>query len=171
MIAKSHCGSVFANPLGLPLLIPNYSVQVVQTKQSMTNFYEVDNAGIEDLTLRTVTGGQIADNVKLTSYLLNGGATAATANYGYSRQTAVVLGPNFFLQQFPEFTLVREILLHAYAGKPDDAIFGNTYFTDQGLWRPSGSTATANITTWMSTDCTCTPGKPQTTCPTNTAKW
>jgi hypothetical protein len=72
----------------------------------------------------------------------------------------------------PEFTLVHEIIFHAYAGLLDNAVFGNTYFQQQGLWRPGNSTATVNISTWMSTDCTCTPGNPQApTCQANTAQW
>jgi len=39
------------------------------------------------------------------------------------------------------------------------------------LWRPVGNTATVNISTWMSTDRTCTPGKPGTTCQPNAATW
>ena len=36
----------------------------------------------------------------------------------------------------------------------------------------TASTATVNISTWMSTDCTCTPGNPASpTCQANTAKW
>jgi hypothetical protein len=169
--ANSHCGSVLGNSQGMTAMIPNYSLQVVQTKQGLTNFYSVDNPGVGDLPLREVTGGQYGTNETLANYLRSGGATAATANMGYSRQTAVVFQANFFSQQYPEFDLVHEILFHAYAGLPDDAIFGNAYFTTQGLWRPAGSSATINISTWMSTDCTCTPGKPGTTCQANTAKW
>jgi hypothetical protein len=160
-----------ANPLGMALMIPNYSLQGVQMKQGMTNFYQVDISGVGSLTLSEVTGGQISNNETLTNYL--GNFNAATANMGYSRQTAVVLKSQFFsTYNSPEFLLVHEILFHAYAGLSDDAVFGNTYFTSQGLWRPSGSTMTHYITTWLSTDCNCTPGNPATpSCQANTAGW
>jgi hypothetical protein len=168
--AQSHCGAVFANPMAA--MVPSYSLQVVQKKQEMTNFFDVGNAGVGALPLREVTGGQYGTNVTLADYLNNGGAPAATANMGYPRQTAVVLQPSVLSQGRSEFTLVHEIIFHAYAGLTDDTVFANTYFQQQGLWRPAGSTATANISTWMSTDCRCTPGNPATpSCQANTATW
>ena len=89
-----------------------------------------------------------------------GARNAVTDNLGYSRQTTVIIKQDFFTQQYTEFTLVHEILLHAYAAQTDDAGFGSSYFTAQGLWRPAGSTATNYITDWMSTDCSCTPSNP-----------
>jgi hypothetical protein len=86
-------------------------------------------------------------------------------------QTAVVTKSGFFSQDHPQFTLMHEVLLHAYGNWWDDPIFANTFFTQNGLWRPDGSTATTYISTWMSTDCTCTPGKLGTTCSANTASW
>jgi hypothetical protein len=170
--SKSTCASVFANAQGIPSMIPNYSLAGVQKKQQMTNFYDLGNSGVSGLTLRQVTGGQIPNNVSLADYLTNASATAATANMGYDRQTAVVFQAGFFSQQSPEFTVVHELLLQAYAAQPDNAIFGNAYFQQQGLWRPLDSTATVNISTWMSTDCTCTPGNPSApACQANTAKW
>jgi hypothetical protein len=166
--AGSHCSSVFQN--GLPL--PSYSVQVVQTKQGMTNYYDISNPGVGNLTLAQVTGGQYGGNVTLSNYLANGGAVAATANMGYSRQTAVVLQHSVLTQQHPEFDLAHETLLHAYAAQTDSAVFTNGVFLQNGLWRPSGATATVNITTWMSTDCTCTPGNPAAPgCRANSATW
>ncbi len=166
--AGSNCSAIFSK--GLPL--PSYSVQVVQTKQGMTNYYDVSNPGVGDLTELQVTGGQYGTGVTLTNYLTNGGADGATVNMGYSKQTAVIMKHKILAQQYPEFDLVHETLLHAYAAQWDDAIFGNSFFQQNGLWRPSGTTATINITTWMSTDCTCTPGNPAApTCKANTAKW
>lgn len=171
--ANSTCRAVLGNPQGMPAMIANYdsSLQMIKKKQNMTNFYDVGNPGVGNLTLRTVTRGEIQSNLILTDYLQNAGATAGTINMGYPRQTAVALQANFFSQSHPEFTLVHEVLFHAYAGLPDNAIFGNAYFQQQGLWRPTGSTATTNISTWMSTDCTCTPGGPGPTCQANTAAW
>jgi len=167
--AKSHCGSVFGNPLGIPLMIPNYSLQMVQQKQQMTNFYDVSDSQVGGLPLNRVTGGQYGSNVTLTNYL--GSNNAATANMGYSRQTAVVLKQGILSQSSPEFTLVHELLLHAYAAQSDDGVFASAFFQQNGLWRPNGSTATTYITTWMSADCNCTPGGPVATCQANTAKW
>jgi hypothetical protein len=167
--AGSNCSAVFKK--GLPL--PFYSMQVIQTKQGMTNYYDTSNPGVGDLTELQVTGGHYGTNVTLTNYLANGGgADAATLNMGYDRQTAVIMKHMVLTQKYPEFDLIHETVLHAYAAQWDDPIFGNSVFQQSGLWRPSGSTATANISTWMSTDCTCTPGNPATPkCKADTAKW
>jgi hypothetical protein len=137
-----------------------YSLFNAQKKQAITNFYDVTNPGIGGLALVTVTGGQYGSNVQLAQYIAN--ATAITANLGFSAQTAIILKQGFFSQQYPQYTLVHEIILHAYVGAQDSAIFNNSYFAGQGLWRPTGSSATSNITDWMTTDCTCTPGNPAT---------
>ena len=170
--ARSHCAAVFGDPVsGIASTMPNYSLQMVQKKQSMTNFYDIGNPGIGDLQLQTVTRGEYGSNVTLTRYLRT--ANAATANMGYSRQTAVVLRANLLSQQYPEFTLIHEVLIHAYSAWIDDNVFGNTFFQGNGLWRPAGSTATTTISTWMSTDCRCTPENPATapTCTADTAQW
>ena len=173
--ANSHCSAVFASPQG----IPNYSLQMIQKKQQMTNFYDIGDSGVGDLTVQTVTGGQVANPVTLAKYLTYGGANGATANMGYYNQTAIVLASGILCwpsptcsQSHPEFTLAHELILHAYAGQPDNAVYGNAFFTQNGLWRAAGSTATITISTWMSTDCTCTPGNPAApSCQPNTAQW
>jgi hypothetical protein len=170
--AGSNCGTVFKNALGLPLMIAGYdpTMQAVQVRQGESNFYDVGNPDIGTYTLQAVTrfaGHELANPVSLTAYL--GAGNAAVPLLG--RPTPVVLRKDFFKQPYPQFTLIHEVLLHAYAGQNDDAIFGNTFFTEKGLWRPPLSTATTNISTWMSTDCTCTPEKSPSTCPANTAKW
>jgi hypothetical protein len=163
--ANSHCNVVFSNARGLPY----YSLATAQNKQGATNFYDIGNPGVGNLTVLQVTGGEYGTARTLTQYL--GGATAATANMGYSKQTAIVLKTGYFQQQFPQFTLMHEILLHANTGQSDDFIYLNAFFVEQGLWHPVDSTATSYITAWMSADCACTPGKPQTTCAANTAAW
>jgi hypothetical protein len=169
--AASHCQSVLGNPQGMLMMIPSYSLQVVQTKQAMTNYYDIGNPGVGALTLKEVTAGGDRRNVTLTDYI-TGLANAATANRGYDKQTAVVMLPSVLTSARPEFVLVHETLFHAYAGLIDDSIFGNSYFNQQGLWREPGSTATTSISTWMSTDCRCTPGNPATpSCQANTATW
>jgi hypothetical protein len=169
--AGSHCQAVLNNPNGMSMMIPSYSLQMVQRKQEMTNFYDIGNPGVGALTLKEVTAGGDPRNVSLTAYI-TAIATAATANMGYDRQTAVVMLPSVLTSARPEFTLVHETLFHAYAGLIDDSIFGNSYFSQQGLWRPAGSNATTAISTWMSTDCRCTPGNPAApSCQANTATW
>jgi hypothetical protein len=154
---------------------------MVQGKQRVTNFYDVGDPGVGDLTEQQVTDYQLSDTVTLANKLANGGADGATVNMGYYRQTAIVLKSSLLCspsaactKSHPEFTLAHELILHAYAGQSDDAIFGNAFYTQNGLWRPAGSTATINISTWMGTDCTCTPGNPANppnTCTANSAKW
>jgi hypothetical protein len=168
--AGSNCAVVFGNAgSGIASNVAGYSLATAQAKQGLTNFYDIGNAGVGSLTRRQVTGGQIANDQTLADHLL--GATAITDNMGYGKQTAVVTKSGFFSQDHPQFTLMHEVLLHAYGNWWDDPIFANTFFTQNGLWRPDGSTATTYISTWMSTDCTCTPGKLGTTCSANTASW
>jgi hypothetical protein len=164
--AGSNCAAVFQSAASWS--VPNYSLLMAQRKGRMTNFYDISNPGVGNLQLQTVTAGQYGSNVTLTRYLAN--AWAATANFArYDNQTAVVLKPIVWSQPHPEFILVHEILIHAYFAWDDNAAF--SAFRQNGLWRPDGSTASSYISTWMSTDCTCTPGQPGTTCQANTAKW
>ena len=88
--AKSHCASVIAN--GMMTIVPNYSLQVVQAKQGMTNFYDIGKSDIANLLVREVTDGKFGGTHTLASYV--GSGTAATANMGYPSQTAVVLKPS-----------------------------------------------------------------------------
>jgi hypothetical protein len=167
----SNSAAVFASPQGIAGGVANYSLATVQKKQDMTNFYDVGNSGVASLTLSEVTGGKVPGPSTLVNYL--GAANAVTSpNFGYDRQSAIILKSGILSGANSEFTLVHELLLHAYAAWTDDAIFRNVFLTQQGLWRPAVSTATTSITSWMSTDCGCTPGNPATpTCQPNTAKW
>jgi hypothetical protein len=170
--AGSHCAAVFADTgQGIASNLANYSLATAQKKQEMTNFYDIGNPGVASLMLRAVTGGQISNSMTLTAYLAN--AYAATVNMGYWNQTAVLFKSSVLTQTYPQFTLMHEVLLHAYGNWWDDPIFGSAYFQQKGLWRPAGSSATTTISSWMSTDCTCTPENPATatTCHANTAKW
>jgi len=168
--AGSHCATVFQQ--GFTPVMPSYSLQMVQEKGRITNFYDVGNPGIANLEVRVVTGGRFGSNQTLIDYLAGGdhpNAHAVTVYMGFSNQTAIVLKAHILSQPHPEFLLVHEVLLHAYAAWTDANVFG--YYSDQGLWREADSGASSNITTWISTDCTCTPGKPGTSCQPNTARW
>ena len=165
--SKSNCAKVFGDPRG----VTNFSVDTIQKKQKMTNFYLLDNPGIGNLTVSAVTGGYIPSTARLENQI--GTAYAQTINRGYDRQTAVVLRNGFFSLDTVKFTLVHEVVLHAFWGQTDDQIFGNTFFAASGLWRENESTATATLTSWIGTDCKCTPEKPgqQPPCSANTAPW
>jgi hypothetical protein len=66
-----------------------------------------------------------------------------------------------------------EVLIHSYFGWSDSQVLGTQLFLNNNLWNNSQGSTT--ITTWMSTDCTCTPGQPgppPTGCkPANSAAW
>jgi hypothetical protein len=169
----SNCVVVFANPKGIAGGVPDYSLATAQSKQNITNFYDVSNPWVQDLTLRQVTQGtgQVQSNQTLLAYLGTNNAFSSP-NFGYNNQSAIVFKAGILAQAQPEFTVMHELLLHAYTAWPDLAIFGNAFLAQKGLWRQTGSTAATNITLWMSTDCTCTPGNPATpNCQANTAKW
>jgi len=146
----------------------------VQQRQSQLNFYDTGNPYVAKLTLNEVTGGLKPDPVNLFNWLHNQAASAATALFG--RPGPIVLAPGFLNQQYNQFTLVHEVLLHAYAGVSDNAVLTSPVFTTPNpttkgrLWNDGKGSTT--ISTWMSTDCTCTPGDKNTpTCQPNTAKW
>jgi hypothetical protein len=173
---QSHCAEVFA--LGIPPVWhgspPDFydpTLQGVQKRQSQLNFYDTGNPYVANLKLSEVTNGLLHNPVGLYDYLANLNATAATPLFG--RPGPIVLRPGFFNPQTvpnPQFILIHEVLLHAYAGLPDDAVYAA--FANYGLWNDKqGST---NISTWMSTDCRCTPGHTTPgapTCQANTAPW
>ena len=166
--AKSHCASVIET--GMSTIIPSYSLRTAQEKQAMTNFYDIGKPDIAKLLVREVTDGKFGSTHTLESYV--GSGTAATPNMGFSKQTAIILKPSVLAEERPQFTLVHEIIFHAYAGQSDDSVFAHPYFRQQGLWRPDNSTASVNISTWLATDCKCTPGNSAAPpCQANTATW
>jgi hypothetical protein len=150
-----------------------YSLVWVREKARMTNFYDVDKPQVANWTLREVTGDEVHDDRSLLEYL--GIAYAAnTQNMGYQRRTAIIFKPGFLDPANPEsrginpeFNLMHEILLHAFANLSD----GNVYslFQSKGLWRMG--TGSETVSSWISTDCTCTPEQPGATCTANTAGW
>lgn len=170
--ARSTCASILSQGMSA-LAIPNYTLTAIRQKERQTNFYYLGQSNVGALTLQQVTGYELSNTQTITSYL--GGANAATVNMGATKQTAVILKAGLLpplsipSTSHPEFTLVHELILHAWAAQPDDVYFNNTFFQQKGLWRPDA--ATTWITDWLSTDCTCTPGRPGTTCTANTAKW
>ncbi len=164
--AGSHCGTVLANGMSALISSP-YSLEQVQNKQSRTNFYDIGNPGVGNLTLKEVTNGDDSRTTLLSDFVAV--ANAATTPLKFDKQTAVVMRASVLSDARPEFTLVHEIVFHAYGQETDDNIFNYDFFKMNGLWRDSS--ASTNITTWLSTDCTCTPGKPGTSCPANSATW
>jgi len=168
--AQSNCGKVFSNStLGLAPMVAGYdsTMRAAQVRQRELRFYDVGTHGA--LTLQAVTAGVLRIPVAIVDRLGPNNAEVPLPG----RPGPVLLKAGFFGQSLPakKFTLVHEVFLHAYAGQNDDAIYGNSHFAAKGLWRPSGSTATHTITTWMSTDCKCTPEQSPSTCPANTATW
>ena len=70
----------------------------------------------------------------------------------------------------PEYTLIHETVLHAYLGLADSAVFANTILANNGL--NDNGVGSDTITSWMGTDCKCTPTSSNTAmCTPNTAKW
>jgi hypothetical protein len=170
--AGSNCAKVFGNPTyGIASNVAYYSLTRAQTKQNrMTNYYDLGNPGVAGLTISAVTDNELHDGRSLAAYL--GNATAATVNMGENKHTAVLLKAGFFSLHPERFTLMHETLLHAYGNWSDAAIFGNPFFTNppNNLWQDQSKTHT--ISTWIGTDCHCTPENPANapnSCPANTA--
>jgi len=165
---KSNCNALFKDPNGIPLY--DVTLRAVQARQEELNFYDVGDPGIGILKISAVTAGpnMIPNPITLTNYLNNIHAAAAVPLLG--KPGPVVLQNGLLSQQYPQFTLVHEVLLHAYAGQSDGMVLNNAFFQTKGLWNDGQGSTT--ISTWMSTDCTCTPGQPGTAkCQANTAKW
>ncbi len=169
----SNCAAVFANPSGIAGGVAYYSLAAVQKKQGMTNYYDVGNPGVGALTMAQVTAKQVPTNQNLVSYL--GVSNAVTSpNFGFVRQSAIIFAQGQIGKPSEEFQLVHELLLHAYAAWSDAAVYGNAVNIQNGLQYPSNYTPTTApttyITSWIGTDCKCTPGVSN-SCSANTAKW
>jgi len=174
---QSNCNAVFAKGLppiwggGPTYLTYDSTMKDVQQRQSQLNFYDTGNPDVANLTVSAVTAGLVNNPAKLPQYLSASKAVAATPLFG--RPGPILLEPGFFNPQtvpYPQFILIHEVLLHAYAGVSDDAVYSSPVFAQNGLWNDGkGST---NISTWMGTDCKCTPGNPNApACQPDTAKW
>jgi hypothetical protein len=174
---QSNCAAVFKLGLqapnwnGYPYMTYDTTLANVQVRQSQLNFYDTGNPNVANLKLSVVTGGLVNNPVGLYDYLFYQKAVAATPLLG--RPGPIILEPGFFNRQtvpYPQFILVHEVLLHAYAGLSDDNVY--SAFANNGLW--NDKQGSANITKWMSTDCTCTPGNTTPgapACQANTATW
>jgi hypothetical protein len=145
-----------------------YSYSNAWKKLHKTNFYDTGTSSVAALTLREVTGGYLKNDISLKDFLA--GANAVTANPGFDRQTAILLKAGLFDQSDIKFTLVHELLIHAISGLPDQQVFLNSFLQQHGLWRSANDGGTLNISKWISTDCTCTPGVPGSPC-TKKATW
>jgi hypothetical protein len=114
--SRSHCNEVLGHyPDGLPYYMPNYSVRSIQEKhQTKTNWYDVGNPGVADLTLKEVTAGYVQIDSTLLNWLNGAGANAAVAGMRHDRQSAVVMRPSVLTQERPQYTLVHELIFHAW---------------------------------------------------------
>jgi len=171
--APTHCASLFGDPVqGIAKDVYGYSLAGAQYKQrgGLTNYYDLSNPGVASLLVYDVTAHETPKTPQtLAQYIQN--ANAATVNMGASKHTAVILSVGFFKQTVPvRFALMHETLLHAYGNWWDDPIYANPLFIQNGLRR--FATETTTVSTWMSTDCKCTPDPANPgACPANTAKW
>jgi hypothetical protein len=105
-------------------MIVNYSLQVAQEKQQKTNFYDVGNSGIGNLTLQEVTGGVYNVGTTLANFLQNANA-ATSPNMGYNADhTAVVLNQGIISESYPEFILVMRCFSTRMLGKVTPAYSG-----------------------------------------------
>jgi hypothetical protein len=119
-------------------MIANYSLQVVQKKQDMTNFYDIGNPEVGDLALRAVTGGSTEQ--RYTRQL----SREFRCHCSY-RQRRVLQTNRRGART--EFLLPTTSGVHSSSRDPFPCVcrairrrrIWNTYFTAQGLWRPSDS--------------------------------
>jgi len=132
--------------------------------QQKDQFYDLTRDLVANWNFNDITGGvhnlqTIGPNsyqMKLQQYLSQGGAVAATINFG--TPGPILLASGLLNQQGYQYTLVHEVLLHSYKGWTDGQVYANAWFSQNRLWNNQQGSTT--ISTWMSTDCRCTPGAP-----------
>lgn len=178
----SNCAVVLGNiGYGLPSMWHNArypwdpNMIEVQRAQSELRFYDTGNPYWANMPLNKVLPAAYAkynDLFTMGQYLTDAKASAATPVLG--APGPIPLAPGFFQQKKPQVTLIHEVLIHAYAGVSDTQVENSSYFRSQHYWFDGVGSAT--ISSWMSTDCTCTPENPDNqkndvTCNANTAKW
>jgi hypothetical protein len=177
----SNCAVVLGNKdYGLPSVWQNTrypwdpSMNQVQRAQSELNFYDTGKSYWANMPLVEVLPEpyrkRYNPNETILQYLVY--ATASAATLVIPGPGPIPLAPGFFNQKKPQVDLIHEVLIHAYAGASDFQVENNNYFKSQGYWFDGKGSAT--ISTWMSTDCKCTPenpANPPNSCPANTAKW
>ncbi len=177
----SNCAVVLGNvQKGLPQYFVNTrypwdpSMKKVQLAQSELRFYDTGKSYWANMPLVEVLPepyrARYNPLLKMGNYL--GVATAATLVI--PGPGPIPLAPGFLQQVKPQVTLIHEVLIHAYVGASDTQVENNAYFKSQGYWFDGIGSAT--ISSWMSTDCKCTPENPDNqkngvTCNANTAKW
>jgi hypothetical protein len=154
----SNCKAVLSNAQGLG----PFTVDAVWQIQQKDSFYDLTRSLVADWTFDDITGGvHNLQTVPANSYKLSlaqylGRSIAATINFGVPGP--ILLGSGLLNQDGYQYTLVHEVLIHSYKGWLDAQVFTNAWFAQNRLW--NDQTGSSTITTWMSTDCRCTPGAP-----------
>jgi hypothetical protein len=114
-------------------------------------FYDIAK---DPSTLQTVPPNSYKKT--LASYLADTNTIAAVINFGVPGP--ILLASGLLDKADVRYTLVHEVLIHSYKAKTDRNVLDNTWFQQKGLWDDHKGSTT--ITTWLSTDCRCTPGAP-----------
>ena len=154
----SNCRAVLGDAQGLG----PFTVDALWQLQQKDQFYDLTRATVANWTFDDITGHvhnlQTVPEGSYKSTLITylGQSLAATINFG-------VPGPILFAsgvlgQAGSQYTLVHEVLIHSYKGWTDAQVFANPWFATKRLWNDGQGSRT--ISTWMSTDCKCTPGAP-----------
>jgi len=146
--ADSNCAKVFGK------VIPGFSVSAFESKALSTNYYDPYSAPFANYTQNQVTSNGNSTRLWKTFSDTNdsqGGVVALTINGGAGRQSAVLLGPDFFAEGATRQTidLVHEAL-HAYRGLSDRRIFHD--FGPYGCV-PTNKYSSEGISDWIGRDC------------------
>lgn len=164
--SKSHCNSLFSNPNVMSVVDLEgrslYSITNLKSKFASTNFYDTRNEAIANLKLGEVTKQQVNAGLRNTTLrdYLRGSNAVTSPNFGLAQQSAIIFAPNVLSGSNAKYLIVHELVLHAFAGLDDIAVYNNSTLIQSGLWHPAGDNATTYITDWIATDCQCTPGQP-----------
>ena len=145
-LAFSHCNKVFSSVIG------SYSAKDFSSEISSTEFYDVTNPTVANLTQNQVSGN--GNSTQLGNSLNPNDPVAATVLGGTS--APVLLGADFFSNSNPTFqgNVLFHELIHAYTEWDDAEIYSS--FQKYGLVDP-GYGNTDAISAWVSTDCRSTP--------------
>lgn len=151
-----------------------FTIKAVKRKQERTHFYNLGYTDVAAWKVNNVTTDYRAaiDLRPLTSVM---GPSNAVTLYQYDPTPVIILPAVLSPPQDANrrtFTFVHEMILHSYGSIADSEVFANQYVINNHPWQAPGG-ASINITSCISTDCTCTPEEPNQAkpCVRNSATW
>ena len=132
-------------------VIPGFSVAGFEGKAFRTNYYNASQQPYIDYTQNQITGNSVATTLGQTLAEAPVGTVARVINSGRPKQTAVLLGPDFFSSSAANQSLdLFHEAIHEFTGWNDGQIFGAFKKYGLSLIDPY---ETEDINDWLARDC------------------